>query len=92
MKTPFPFAGVVLAGLLILTACGQMRAMPRPAGPPPGGPNDPVPTEYLRGTEFDYPTMTPYSWGIMYSPPPNDGGVQVQYSWSEVRRRLAARR
>ena len=91
MKNPLRFPAVVLAGVLALTACGKMHAMPPTAGPPPGGPNDPVPAEYLRGTEFDYPTMTAYSWGIMYNPPPNDGGVQVQYPWSEVRRRLAAR-
>lgn len=88
MKSRLRFPQLLLGAVLALTACTGMQA--RPVGPPPGGPNDPVPAEYLRGTEFDWPTMTPYSWGILYSPPANDGGPQIQYSWSEVRRRLAA--
>jgi hypothetical protein len=84
MKTPV--AGLVLAGLLSLAACAQMA---RPSGPPPGGPNDPVPAEYLRGTQIDQPSMDRYSWGIEDSPSTSERN-QVRYTWAEVRQRLAA--
>jgi hypothetical protein len=93
MKTLLRFSTVVLVGLLTLAACAQMRgphAVPRPAGPLPGGPNDPVPEAYLRGTDFDKPTMIRYSWGIIDSPPLGSGGPQISYTWAEIRRRLAA--
>ena len=43
----------------------------------------------LRGTQFDYPSVTVYDWGVLDSPA---DGPQVQYFWSEVNRRIAAER
>jgi hypothetical protein len=85
------FAAMVSVGLLALTACAQMQAMPRPAGPPPGGANDPVPAEYLRGSEFDRPDMVRFSWGMELAPQGSED-PNTDYPWSEVRRRLAAHR
>lgn len=78
----------LLAAAAAASACAPMLA--RPTGLPPGGPNDPVPAEYIRGTQFDKPNMIRYSWGLLEVPPPNDG-PQVKYSWSEIRSHLAAR-
>jgi hypothetical protein len=39
----------------------------------------------LRGTQFDYPSVTAYDWGVIDSPA---DGPQIQYSWAEVNRRL----
>jgi hypothetical protein len=41
----------------------------------------------LRGTEFDRPDATVYSWGVLDSPA---DGPQIQYFWGDVNRRLAA--
>lgn len=71
---------------LMLSACSQMPA--RPVGPPPGGPNDPVPPEYLRGTEFDRPDMIRFSWG-MEDHPANNDRPGVDWTWAQIRQRLA---
>lgn len=93
MKTPLRVPGVVLAAFLALAACAKLQSGPhafsRPAGPPPGGPSDPVPDAYLKGTDFDKPSMIRYSWGLMDSPPIGSGDPNVSYPWAEIRRRLA---
>ena len=84
----------MIAALLTMTACTQMQATSmqassQSAGVPPGGPYDPVPPEYLRGTEFDGPNMTRFSWGMGYNVA--NETPEIDYQWPEVRRRLAAR-
>jgi hypothetical protein len=78
----------MFAGLLAVTACGQMP----PPGPPPGGPTDPVPEAYLRGSEFDKPNIIRLSWGLQEIAGPANGSENFNYPWSEVRSRLAMRR
>lgn len=65
-----------LAGFLALTALASAPAFAQSNA-------SQIPD--LRGTEFDYPSVTVYDWGVIESPA---DGPQIQYSWAEVNRRL----